>query len=62
MCPPMWAHWCHLSNMIELSVCGGDAVLCQINLTSCLLYMYLLCITQYNLIWPKDGGDMQLGG
>jgi len=36
---PMWpherAHWCHLANMIEPSVCGGDAVLCQITLTTC---------------------------
>jgi len=27
---PTWrAHWRHLANMIELSVSGGDAVLCQ---------------------------------
>ena len=24
------AHWCYLANTIEPSVCGGDAVLCQI--------------------------------
>jgi len=35
MCSPMWAHWCHLANTIEPSVCGGDAVLCQITLTTC---------------------------
>jgi len=28
------AHWCHLANMTEPSVCGGDAVLCQITLTT----------------------------
>jgi len=28
------AYWCHLSNMIEPSVCGGDAVLCQITLNT----------------------------
>jgi len=38
ICPHMKAHWCHLANMIELSICGSDAVLCQITLTtSCLL-------------------------
>jgi len=35
MCPPMWAHWHHLANTIEQSVCGGDAVLCQITLSTC---------------------------
>jgi len=30
MCPPLWAHWRHLANTIEPSICGGDAVLCQI--------------------------------
>jgi len=35
MCPPMWAYWRHLANTIEPSVCGGDAVLCQITLTTC---------------------------
>jgi len=27
------AHWRHLANTIEPSVCGGDAALCQITLT-----------------------------
>jgi len=29
------AHWCHLANTTEPSVCGGDAALCQITLTTC---------------------------
>jgi len=29
------AHWRNPANTIEPSVCGGDAVLCQITLTSC---------------------------
>jgi len=29
------AHWCHLTNMTEASMCGGDAALCQITLTTC---------------------------
>ena len=31
------SHWCHLANTIELSVCCGDAALCQINLAMHLL-------------------------
>ena len=33
------AHWCHLTNTTEPSVCGGDAALCQITLTPCLLLL-----------------------
>jgi len=29
-------HWRHLANTTERSVCGGDAALCQITLTTCL--------------------------
>jgi len=29
------AHWRNLVNTIEPSVCGGDAALCQITLTTC---------------------------
>jgi len=25
--PSLWAHWRHLANTIEPSLCGGDAVL-----------------------------------
>ena len=35
------AHWRHLANTTEPSVCGGDAACCQITLTTCSLY-YLL--------------------
>ena len=31
------AHWRHLKNRIEPSMCGGDAALCQITLTTCFL-------------------------
>jgi len=31
----MGAHWRHLANTIKPSVCGGDAVLCQITLITC---------------------------
>jgi len=36
---PMWrhsgrAHWRHLANTIEPSVCGGDAASCQITLNT----------------------------
>jgi len=29
------AHWCHLANATEPSMCGSDAALCQITLTNC---------------------------
>jgi len=29
------AHWCHLANTIEPSMCSGDAACCQIALTTC---------------------------
>ena len=32
----MGAHWRHLANTIEPSLCGGDAALCRITLTTCL--------------------------
>jgi len=35
MCSYGRAHWRHLANMIEPSVCGGDAALCQITFTTC---------------------------
>ena len=28
-------YWRHLANMTEPSMCGGDAALCQITLTTC---------------------------
>jgi len=35
MCPDGRARWRHLANTIEPSICGGDAVLYQITLTTC---------------------------
>ena len=32
------AHWRRLKNMTEPSMCGGDAALCQITLTTCFLW------------------------
>jgi len=37
-CPHVTAHWRHLENRIEPSVCGGDAVLQQISVTTCYYY------------------------
>ena len=31
------AHWRHLVNTTEPSMCGGDAALCQITLTTCFI-------------------------
>jgi len=36
------AHWYHLANATEPSVCVGDAALCQITLTTCCFYFTLL--------------------
>jgi len=33
------AHWRNLANAIETPVCGGDATLCQITLTTCLIFL-----------------------
>jgi len=38
------AHWRHLANTTEPSVCGGDAALCQITLTTCFWYFVYLGI------------------
>jgi len=35
MCPHVRAHCRHLANTIEPPICGGDAALCQITLTTC---------------------------
>jgi len=34
------AHWRHLANPTEPSVCGDDAALCQITLTTCSYSLY----------------------
>jgi len=35
ICPHGTQHWRNLANMTEPSICGGDAALCQITLTTC---------------------------
>jgi len=45
MCRHGRAHWRHLANTIEPSVCGGDAVLCQITSIAC---YYYTPFTRYN--------------
>jgi len=34
------AHWHHLANTTEPSMCGGDAALCQITLTTCYIFLH----------------------
>jgi len=36
----MGAHWRRLANTIEQPVCGGDAALCYITLTTCFLHRH----------------------
>jgi len=40
MCPYGRARWRQVANIIEPSVCGGDAVLCQITFSICYYYYY----------------------
>jgi len=39
------AHWLNLANTSKLSMCGGDAALCQITLTTC----YYSTASQYHI-------------
>jgi len=36
------AHWRHLANITEPSMCGGDAACCQITMTTCYVFPLLL--------------------
>ena len=38
------AHWRHLKNTKEPSVCGGDAALCQITLTSLVVVVVVVVV------------------
>jgi len=40
-CVRWGAHWHHLANTIELSVCGIDAALCQI------LRLFVMCVGSF---------------
>jgi len=53
MCLHGRAHWRHLSNTIEPSVCGGDAALCQITLTT----LVSTCSAQNAVCWNTDDTD-----
>jgi len=46
----MGSLWRHLANMVELSVCGGDAALCQITLFDD-LWLLLLSLLSLSLSW-----------
>ena len=51
---PTWkAYWRHLANTIEPSVCGGDAVLCQITLT---IAIVIAPISQNSTVYYKVHG------
>jgi len=54
LCPHGRAYWRHPANTIEPSVCGGDAVLCEITLTTCLLCFYIM------LLWPPCIADADI--
>ena len=42
----MGAQWRHLKNTTKPSMCGGDAALCQISLTTC---YYTVCLFKARL-------------
>jgi len=46
------AHWRRLANTTEPSVCGGDAALCQITLTTCYYWNFLLhlCLKRKSVV------------
>jgi len=41
LCSHGRAHWRHLANAVEPSVCSGYAALCQITLTTCFSYCWI---------------------
>jgi len=50
MCPHGKAHWRHLADTIEPFVCGSNAVLCQITLTTfCILFQHCTFIVTTDL-------------
>jgi len=55
------AHWCHLANTTEPSMCGSDATLCQITLTTCCIFrVFKLCV--FSVItfhtFPSNSGKL----
>jgi len=47
------AHWRHLKNTTEPSMCGGDAALCQITLTTCSCCEYV-DMDLHNYVYELD--------
>jgi len=43
------AHWRHLKNMTEPSMCGGDAALRQITLTTCCICSLVLKLQEFRV-------------
>ena len=46
------AHWRCLKNTTEPSMCGGDAALCQITLTTCYNRLCLLIFQSVEMLFP----------
>jgi len=44
------AHWRHMANTIEPSMCGGAAALCQVTLTICSNFRHNCVITNIQLL------------
>jgi len=56
-CPHGIAHWRNLANMIEPSICGGNAALCQVTLTTC--YYYYELVMMYE-VWTHLSLSLQV--
>ena len=52
----MGAYWRHLKNTTEPSICGGDAALCQITLSTCYYYFRHFDFTVKSGIWRPGAG------
>jgi len=49
------AHWCHLANTSEPSMCGGNTAVCEITFTVCYYYATLqFYVCKCGLLWPME--------
>jgi len=53
------AQCCHLADTTEPSMCGGDAALCQITLTTCYIIVIIRCYVTLSS-WAIDNTRLQL--
>jgi len=54
------AHWHHLANTTEPSMCGGDSALCQITLTTCYIHHRNHFLLRISTAAKRDLQSMEL--